>query len=243
MAESTSAIVTSEITPGEGDVNISNRRILQLESVAKTLEAELPEFEGMTLFGSTARGEAKEDSDVDLFVFIMPTESSDIQNNSGYTDSQKTVRLNGVFEGTVSLQLGLASDYHKYLSPILQQEGINHADITFMPLDDVIAEQATRELLDTAREWDEGDHTKGAMVPRNIRGLFHVPLGNGRLRPYIEQVFSTLSASPHGDTAWKMIRVQLIGFEKRRDQEHYESVSHRNIPATLDEARELYQVL
>jgi len=69
-----------------------------LETVASELSTTLPEYRGMTVFGSVARGQAKEGSDADIFVYIEPSEQSRVQANPRIEGEVKIAPKGGVIK-------------------------------------------------------------------------------------------------------------------------------------------------
>jgi hypothetical protein len=220
---------------------LSAQRIGDLGATARELSITTPEFVGMTLLGSVARGEATPESDVDIFVFIKPDQGAPLQDNPRIPVSERIRRVEEQpREGTVEFHGGIGVDYQSLISDKLGQNNIDKADIFVLPIDESIVDSTTQELLQNAKEIDEGNTSIGAHVPHNIRGLFHVPIDDVNLQPYIHQVLSSLQNDSHGQTAWRMIRQQLAGFERHKTQKDFDGVQHRNIPLSLSAASEQY---
>jgi hypothetical protein len=223
---------------------LSRRRLNQLAELAHALHGEMPEFLGMTAFGSTVRGEATPASDVDMYVFMSLT---DAENSSQHNPRVKPDEKTGFFSdvpNTLVFHGGIELDYNAAIREHLPEQEIADADIIILPLDKTIVEDRTSLLLDNAKHYADGTKTLtelDGLAPRNIRGLFHAPIDNERLRPFIGQVLDQLAASPYGDQAWRMLRHMVIGFEQGREGNFAEK-PHRTIPETLAEALKFYAV-
>jgi len=212
----------------------------RLSSSAEDLQEALPEYRGMTIFGSTVRGVATEYSDADIFVFLAVDPGAKIQQ--GTDQSQLVERIEtGALKGAHIFRLAVAHEYEALINSDLHTHGIDSADIFTTPISEHIISQEVAEALQGAGEWD---HTKQgeAVAPRNIRGLFHMSVDDTLLKPYRKQVLETYAQSPHGETAWKMLRHMTAYFEVGREGEaDLPQVSHRELPSTLQEAIEYYR--
>jgi len=223
---------------------LSRTRLDQLATLSQELQATMPEYEGMTAMGSTVRGEARPDSDVDILVFVRPDATSPRQN----VNNEPGFDPNSIIEKgesqhlpqTFSFDIGKGMNYKFPINESLRQSGIPHADIEVLPISKEIVDEATGDLLTDARAYDEDPNIKPTGVARNIRALFQAPIDAEKLEPYMGQVLAKLGSNPHGETAWKMIRNFVVHFEKGREQESYAGVKHRYIPATLEEAKGYY---
>ena len=214
---------------------LSTERVRLLTEAAGSMATSIPEFMGMTLFGSTARGEARPNSDVDIFVLVNPDnlplryERTSLGGTTGTVEFTKWIRPN---EEEISR-----------IRQTTQAHGLDKIGLIVLPFNDAIFEQTISDLIEVATLWDSGDHSIGAQVPRNIRALFHVPIHDTELQPYIERTLTTLNNSPHGTIAWRMIRHQLVSLElpkMRTDDDFIKGLAHRYIPTTLDEAIQVY---
>ncbi|HEV2402917.1 MAG TPA: nucleotidyltransferase domain-containing protein [Candidatus Saccharimonadales bacterium] len=222
--------------PSEASVQILNG----LSQAAEHMETSLPGFVGMTAFGSAVRGEANEDSDGDIFVFVRPDKNSPSQNHPAAPVEQPLIKTaTGATRNTVEFNPDVRFGYNQLVYAALKKADIKKADITVLPLDESIVTEAVNDLMGEAQKWDTGVRPLEPAVPRNIRGLFHLPINDRGLQPYIEQVLTALSTGGYGDTAWRMLRHRVVSFEHRKGS-GMEGVEHRYIPATLEEARGYY---
>lgn len=219
---------------------LSHLRISQLDAASESLHVELPEYIGMTVFGSIARLEATPDSDADLFVFLRPGDEYNLQHEPRVTEGNQLVVSAGAQIGTIVFDTYINMQYDRTLQKTITATGVNDPHIIILPLDEHIIDQTSKTLLDIAKTWDEGDKSIGALVPRNIRALFHVPTGDSDLQLFMEQALGILKASPHSNTAWAMIRHNVLSFEKGRGQQDIDLVTHRYLPKTLGEALAYY---
>lgn len=127
-------------------------------------------------------------------------------------------------------------DYKWPIAQTLKREGID-SDIDVVPINEEIIDFQVVKILESAVRRDAGDETTRD-VPRNIRGLFHLPIGDAGLKTFQKRVVDQISASPHGETAWEMIRHMVVGFEQARNGDF--SGSHRDIPDDLESAQRLF---
>ncbi|MBS0553743.1 MAG: nucleotidyltransferase domain-containing protein [Proteobacteria bacterium] len=209
--------------------------------MADQLHAELPEFTGMTAFGSTVRGEAGPDSDVDIAVFIEPSDAEGSPQRNPNVPKGDAIRVNP-YARKYEFHGGIDTIYKTLILRHLQEEGVMKADMDVLPISQGIIEHSRKRLLDKA-EKHEGPDTGENMpvVPKNIRFLFHAPIDDERLRPYVSQTLEGLQESPYGERAWGMIRRTVAHFEEGRDDGAYESNPHRYIPPTLADAVGFYE--
>jgi hypothetical protein len=214
-----------------------------LEGVSADLAAAHPEYRGMTVFGSTVRGETHEGSDADVFVFMEIDPESPAQAAADmlpvtfqYGDS---LRGSHMFNGNVGIAYG------KTTTAAVKRHGLaDNSDLIVLPISAEIIESAAQEALAGAREYEEtgvGD----AVAPRNIRGLFHPGIDDGQLVRYRQAALRAYAASPHGATAWRMLRHTLGSFENPKTATtaaEFQNIQHRYVPETLDDALAYYNV-
>ena len=218
----------------------SARLLSGLARTSEMLHADTPGFIGMTVFGSTVRGQAKPGSDVDLWVLMDPT--IPLEDDRGYTfdmsgDFKK--RAEGVHTGTYDVSFVAEAEYRHWVRKHLAQNGIDKSDVIILPLTTDILADCVTDLLAVATEINQNTR-QDVRCARNVRALFHVPVEGEALQPYIEQTLTALSAHPDGETAWQIIRSGLVTFERPKDQQGLKGVNHRYIPANLEEARGYY---
>jgi predicted nucleotidyltransferase len=211
-----------------------------LQETAQGVKQVFPEYKGMTLYGSTSRGETGPESDVDVFVFMEVNSASEAQA----TVPDQNHRLmqfdeEGPAPGTFYFVPQITSLYKDVIKDELQRQGFPEADIAPLPVSDEIVEDAVVSALKGAQKYDELGEG-GPVAPRNIRCLFHASIDDTNLQKYRQQVLESFSESPHGRTAWRMLRFMAATYETRPDA-HPDTLSHRYFPETLDQALEYYK--
>jgi hypothetical protein len=218
---------------------ISRERIFKLGEVGQLLATTLPGYIGMTLYGSTARGEATADSDIDLFAFIDPDSLPLTAGHVGTDELCETV-YSGATQGTVRFKP------HTSQEDTLFQTVNGHVkaavpvglDLDLIPLNSRIVEETTDSLLRSVASHTEGNTENKKLIPRNIRALFHLAADAPRLQPYIHQALTKLAQDPHGEMAWSWLRHMVVGFEQGRSQT--DNLRLRSVPSTLNEAIQEY---
>jgi hypothetical protein len=188
----------------------------------------MPEYMGMAKFGSLARDESREDSDVDVILFVRPDTS--VKNQV----TQPSERLEGSLRGTYFFDGITGVNYEAELLSHLKKEGIDKADFDIVPINEEIVANNTALLLE-----EVGNSKRLPAIPRNIRQLFHSPIDIEDLRPYMEQVLNAFKDHPNGEKAWNAIRHMVTGYEQGREGD-FGPLKHRYLPQTLEEALDYY---
>lgn len=225
---------------------LSQQRIKMAAQAALEMQVSLPGFLGVTAFGSTARGEARPDSDVDLFILVEPNNEHSPAAQSSISANQRILRVGfggPTVTGTRIFHPHIINSYEQLLGESLSAAGIETADILVLPINEEIISEAVNELLGVAQRLDSGDRTIEHRVPRNVSALFQMPISTKGLSPYIEQVIEQLGSTDGGQTAWRMIRRQVEYFEAGRSHDGTNNVLHRQIPTTLGEVKDYYSKL
>ncbi|HUB93074.1 MAG TPA: nucleotidyltransferase domain-containing protein [Verrucomicrobiae bacterium] len=248
-AENTATQRSVEYTSPPGATETSIRYTQALAETAEELRASIPEFQGLTYYGSTARGEARapgtrdasdQGSDVDVFVFFRPDPNSYIQGgvHSDIPERYRTgISTKGESKGSTIFESSIRYDYNLTVREVAAHHGLpTHGDTEAVPInEEIVADQVSR-LLATA-ELVDASQTPDCFPSRNLQGLFHVSAGNDNLVEYRRQVVVLLALSPHGETAWRALRGRVGYFEVGRDKEQYlPRIDHRRVPETLAEA-------
>jgi hypothetical protein len=212
-----------------------------LVDVAERLGGTLPEYKGMTLYGSTVRGETSQDSDVDISVFIELDETTPFQSvmdpakphlieyvNAGpYTHSRRFVPL-------------IESRYLAKLDEELSERGFPDSDRSILPISTAIVAENIQNVLDSAKAYRETQNLNDLHAPRNIRNLFQGTIDDTGLVNYRKQVLETLSQASEGQLAWKIIRFFAAKYEVGRNGDP-NALSHRTLPEDLVEAVSHYE--
>lgn len=219
---------------------LSARLVDGMTAVSGELAQTYPEYEGVTLYGSTVRGETHEGSDVDAVVFMKVSEDSPEQ---AVPSIFPPLLENAELRGTVQFNGNIVGEYKKTIEPALARHGIPaHSDVSVLPISEEIATDAAHTALAGAKEYDDTGVGE-AVSPRNIRALFHPGIGDRNLAQYRSLVLREFSASPHGPTAWRMLRHILGSFEVGRGEQtadRFQDIRHRHVPQTLDDAVQYY---
>lgn len=211
---------------------LSRQRLDGLQDVARALHETMPEYTGMTAFGSTVRGEAREDSDLDICVFV----------NAGDNE--------GSIEAHSSTDPELAETY--IVTNPLEASGISYrvkkemearnlpgrsSDVEIVPINHDIVADTTEILMANAVKLKEGDTS--IRIPRNVRELFYAAIDTANLQPYIEQALRVLSNDVRGEEGWHLIRGAVEYYENKRGEQG-QPLRHRYFPVNLEEARGYY---
>lgn len=220
---------------------LSEQRLAYLASLAQGLHRTIPEFLGMTVYGSTSRGEARPSSDADLFVFIEPAAKAASLGDPRVPEEQPGIILssdaaprNYSSHPTYGFTRNIEVNYRRMVVSRLRGV-VPSVDLDVLPISEAIVDRSTDALLETAQRWAMGD-AGDVSLPDNIRGLFHKPVDTERLQPHIGRVLENLAGSPFGEVAWSAIRRRVVGFEKRRGTAAAAFYS-REIPETLMDAQ------
>jgi hypothetical protein len=214
------------------------RSAQMLDTVARTAEElarQLPEIVGVTVFGSVARGEARADSDVDAMVFVEVRGDARTQSNPRLAGEPAVLpEGEGPLDSKTSFHPIVELDYKWPINRALVRNGIDKSDIDVCPISDEIIDTQVAKVLAGAEKINNNE-PNSVTVPRNLRGLFHAPVMTEGLVGYQHRVMVMLAQSPHGETAWNMIRDMVVGYEQGRKGDF--GGAHREIPGTLEEAR------
>lgn len=218
----------------------SVERLNTLATVTKELEAKIPDLAGVTLFGSTVRGHAKETSDLDLNVFIEVPEDA-------LTGDAPKVSATHTESGLSMHELNLSDKLERRIAVrnAIKEHNLPDSDIDILPINEAIVREEVTELLARAEEnWKTGN-IKG-WSPRNIRALFNMPVGqNSSLEKYQQQVIQQLSNSELGKIGWYMVWNKVTYFEEgrvNRDEPGYRRMAMSEPPIKLADAREAFGV-
>ncbi len=217
----------------------------KLVDVAATLKTQLPEFAGMTAYGSVVRGNAKQESDVDITVFfdVSQDRTSDLVNHVRKTAPNEIEDLSDVHIFDLSTKLR----YNIAIRNALKEKGTlnpQDADISALPISSEIVSEEVKDLLNVAARYDSSKDENKVWAPRNIRALFNMPIADERLKGYQAQVVQDLSRSPYGKRAWQMLAFRAVHFEKGRGNDDYTAYTRRlsfqPIPWSLEEANTMH---
>ena len=227
------------VVPIAAENDQSRDRLERLVQSAETIRQRIPEYLGMTAFGSCVRGEAKETSDVDIYVHLDGTRSTmeDFENESFLV--HEPCALDEDMAGSSNYRFDLNYAYKMTIKDILAEHGIHEVDLIAAPTSSKLVEDSARQALRAAEYWNIGEKDYGAVAPRNIRGLFHVPIDSERLEPFQRQALDLFANSKHGETAWRMMRMMVAEYEVGTGR-HLPDLSHREIPESLNDARPYY---
>ncbi len=227
---------------GGAEISSEERSIDQLSklvSVTHELAGKFPEFAGMTIFGSVARGEARDNSDVDTVTFF--------EVSGG--DSTRPVHKAAAGVNMHIFGASVEAEYRNSVRNAFKEEAVmnpDQADIIVLPISTEIVEEEVEDLLAAAAAYDpKSEDGFTWSVPRNIRTLFNMPVVDGRLKKYQAQVVDTLARSEYGKLAWGMLAFKVryfeIGREREDDWAEYERrLSFQPVPMKLSEAQRLH---
>lgn len=211
-----------------------------LQETSEILHGDLSEYAGMTLYGSTVRGDTTPESDVDLYVFMDISEHSRVQSILPPKTPIVTEVTQGETAGTVYFKPLLNAVYKKLIADELSNHGFSKADITVLPMSKEIVSSSIGRVLEEVEAIQAGQTRAIApLVPRNIRCLFQASIDNVRLQPYCQQVLDGFAASQYGTTAWNSLRQWVAWYETAYDADKG-VMAHRLFPETLDDARIYY---
>jgi predicted nucleotidyltransferase len=237
---------------------MSRANMAGLKTASAELHYAVPEFVGMTVFGSTARGDARapgargpddRGSDADIYAYFRPEPQSHIQHNiyPDLPDEHKVVvdtDPKSPTQGMIEFDWRIRADYYQVIKEAIVRNGmLSTSDIHALPISPEIVTHQVAAILEQAKVYEEsGSIPKGASFSRNLRGLFHVPVDDQELRPFRDQAITELAASPQGETAWKFIRYS-IGRDEVGAQADATQINHRQVAQTLAEAVDQYKNL
>lgn len=218
----------------------SVERLNALVSMVEELEAKKPEVAGVTLFGSTVRGHAKETSDLDLNVFI------EVPEDALTSDPPKVKATENGRAHMHKLTFPSGLDYRIDVRNMIKDHKLPESDITILPINESIVRDEVSELLQLAeKNYVEAGQING-WSPRNIRALFHMPVGgNSRLEKYQQQVIEQLSNAEYGKLGWYMIWNKVAYFEQGREGQFegdFRRMAFNEPPIKLADARDAYGV-
>jgi hypothetical protein len=210
----------------------------QLVDTSALLHEQMPEYLGMTAFGSIVRGQAVETSDADVYVYFDGSRTS-LQDRKRAPTA--VFHENG-FIGTMGYATNLRVGYKRRVHEALKSSGVLRADVVALPLRaDIIDKQA--EFILTQAPHVKFEELEGTMGPQNICGLFHAAIDDGGLASYRERTLQQFAKSEDGEAAWRIVRRTVTRFEAGRDkvaERDFEDASHRYIPRTLQVAQVYY---
>ncbi len=236
-----------QVTPSEQSV----RNFEALAAACETLHAGMPEFAGMTVFGSTSRGEARpatetdQGSDADMYAFVV-VDSDRSPTQHSYLESHRSVLAEPITDvtsnayGLIAFDRFLQIAYESTIYRVAVEHGApSHTDVLTMPISGDIVDFQANILLQIAEKHTKTGKLPKSLVPRNIRGLFQLGVDTAELQPYQAQLLRRLGESEYGNTAWRLIRHTISFYEVGEGREPSE-LHHRQVPATLEEAVEYY---
>lgn len=220
---------------------LTDQRLALLQQGVAELRESMPEYVGMTLFGSMARKETRPDSDADVFVFIRPESDAQLQHDARVQDHDVMRRIAvGNQIGTVLFNGHISIKYFSAVKEKIEATGIPRAGVITLPISEKIVAETTTELLQNAKRFAESGNPDEVRVPRNVRALFHVPIDDEGLVQYRNHVLTRMAEDPNGNLAWRMVRHRVLSFEVRKDQDDIEAAGHRYFPGSLEEACQSY---
>lgn len=220
---------------------ISSERIVKIDGEVQRLQKLHPEFLGLGLFGSTARGTARIDSDIDLVVFIhaqgLPFGSLDTyEDYYRYNDEIKHY-----FD--VELRRGVKKRYNSCIVKELQQvcnfPRDQIFDTWFVPI--------SNTLIDFFVEYKKING--GDYVPDFILAMFFPHLGDGiePFRSYLVQ--RLLELGEKGEELWAEITSDAFSYVKGRSpfypqsSEEFVRALPSVFPSSLKEAWDKYGLM
>lgn len=236
----------------------SLRRLTALKEVLAELSEDHSDIVGATIYGSTASGKARPDSDIDGYVY------ADISKSENPDIAEHIVATKEVFSVEVAFgeELGkaMSDDINSRilakmgeLSAIEKDGKDALSDLKVVPISEDIINQNIAELSDwaqahNAREQYWRDLETSEEIPeeynlpelpdspsslaRQINGLFH-PDVSGSLGDYRRQVVEGLKQlGAAGEYVWQGVADFIETFEGNREIEE--------MPRTLEEAARVY---
>lgn len=212
-----------------------------LVDVSEKIREKLPEYAGMTVYGSTVRGDTGPESDVDIHVFMETSDNSDIQTMVSDPDFRTVQIPFGPTEGTFYFATLIDTRYKEQVEDELVDRGFPTADITILPINKTIVEKSVESAAANVKTIIETGG-ESYLIPRNIRCLFNAPIEDERLQPYRLQALSLIKDSPYGKAIWMLLRQWISYYEGGRDNDDLNAIEHRPVPDTLADALEYYQV-
>src|SRR5437764_352475 len=158
----------------------SLRRLTAVHEISEEMLQRSPDFDGITVYGSTVRGQSA-NRDVDLYAFFeAPTERSPAgtQRLASTPGVEKIVK-----EAMNVYQFDFSTNFaHKStLQQALHEKGVEEADVDVLAISpDIVADQVAdlteraaqnAKLMETIKDKEQLEREFKIYVPRNIRAL------------------------------------------------------------------------
>lgn len=214
-------------------------RLRTAQEVVREMRNNNPEIQSLMVFGSTTKGKAREESDIDGWLFVDPGMVPD--------GRKKELKLD---------EWGFSSELAKFYSQKLRSEMRKRLNLTedqvehlrTLPISESIIDKAVLQVDEGLQKYEvyksrlqtwqiknsgpRPEEVDQPDVPLNIYAMFHLAIGNG-IRKYRNYLITKLEEmGPRGELIWKEIIADTKMMENHRTEKRY--------PKTLKQARVVY---
>lgn len=235
-------------------------RLDQTRNGFKRLKESCPEAIAMTIYRSMVKGAAREESDIDSFVFFEEEATRRQLINEDWTWAKKEKESSD--RNPSELDLAAIHHYKPIIKKVMEEVGLSGKQLQDMRVrvisNKIISEELIRAAENDAKvvkwerktdeigklpveEWiklERPKHPDFYSLDWKISTIFHLAIGRS-LTPYREKVLAILASQGEvGERVWKQIIGSVANMEKSMRGSNYPNL----YPQTIEAARKYFSL-